>query len=305
MKKLFVLLFTSLFAVTSFAKEIKIGITQFVSHPTLDQVRRGIIAGLAEEGYHPGENLQIKYKNANGNIVVSSQIAKQFASHDLDVVVAITTPSAHAAKKALRSKKPLVFATVTDPVSAGLVKSLSNQQDNVTGTRNPLALGKQLTYLKEILPNVQKLGVLVNHSEDNSVALLKHLQEIAPNFNIKIFPASVKNSAEVSVASKSLIGKVDAIFLLQDNTMASALSSLVKIANKNKIPLFSSFIEGVEQGALAGLAYDEYEIGVQTGKLAARVIKQGTANGIAVEDPAKLTKMINSKTSRVLGINIK
>lgn len=297
----FFILFLNIYS----SAEIKIGITQFLSHPTLEKVRSGIIQGLKEKGLVEGKNLSISYKNANGNISLASQVAKQFSSQQLNLVIAITTPSAQTVKKALKGSIPLVFATVTDPLEAGLVKNLDNPRNNITGTSNPIIFKQQLEYLKLIMPRLKKLGVIINYSEDNSVTLLKKLEEIAPRLGIELVISSVTNTSDVPMVMKKLITKIEGLFLLQDNTVASSLNLVLKTAMQNNIPVFSTYIEAVERGALAGLAYDEFAIGKQTGKLAAKVIHNKSAVGLAVEKPQLQERVINLKTAKRLGIKIK
>ncbi len=302
---IFFLLF--LFNITLYANvkdNAKIGISQFVVHPSLEKVRQGILDGLKKEGFVSGKNLTVNYKNANGNIVLSSQIAKQFASQDLDVAIAITTPSSQTLKNALKSSIPLVFSTVTDPVSAGLVEDLEKPKDNITGVTNPLMLESQFDYMMKISPDIKTVGVFINYSEDNSVGLLKKLKSIAKKRDIQILEGSVSNSSEVSLAIKSLVKKIDAIFLLQDNIVASAVNVINKVAASNDVPVFSTYVEAVEKGSLAGLAYDEYAIGFKTGIMAAKVINASTADGIPVESPIVVEKLINLKTANSLGIKI-
>jgi putative tryptophan/tyrosine transport system substrate-binding protein len=301
-----IFLFSLLITNLSSANTPKIvAITQIVAHPTLDKVRQGIIQGLKQENFIDKQNIIIDYQNANGNITLAAQIAKKFISQDSNVIIAITTPSAQTVASAAKNTNiPIVFATVTDPIKAKLVSSLQHPTGNITGTSNPSAIKQQLKMIKQFLPKIKTLGLVINFSEINSVELLAQVQNEAKILGIKVKVAAAVNSSEVSSAGKSLVGKAQAILLLQDNTIASALPSLMKTMQKNKIPVFASFIEAVEQGAVAALAYDEYQIGVQTGIIAAKILNGKKPNDIPVEAPQKLSFIVNEKIAASLDIKI-
>lgn len=302
---LFSTIITSLFITSSAGALVlkKVGITQIVAHPTLDKVRQGVIDGLAEAKFIDQDNIVIDYQNANGNIALASQIAKKFVGGDSNVIVAITTPSAQAAASATKGTQlPVVFATVTDPLKAGLVTSLTHPGGNITGTSNPSAIKQQLEFIKQTLPAIKNLGLIINYSEVNSVELLDQVKRESARIGITPEVATITNSSEVGAAAKSLVGKVQCVLLLQDNTVASSLPSLMKIMNAHNIPVFATFAEAVAQGAVASLAFDEYQIGIQTGKMVARILSGAKPGDMPVETPQKLELTINKKAAKKLGV---
>jgi putative ABC transport system substrate-binding protein len=281
----------------------KVAITQIVAHPTLDKVRSGIIDGLKEANFINNQSIKIDYQNANGNIVLANQIAKKFVSENSDIIIAITTPSAQAAANAAKATHiPVVFATVTDPVKAKLVVSLNHPGGNITGTNNPSAIKEQIQLVQQFIPGIKNLGLIINFSEVNSVELMNQVKQETKKLGINLITTSVTSSADVSLAAKGLVSKVQAIFLLQDNTVASALPALMKVMDQNHIPVFASFAEAVDQGAVAALAYDEYQIGVQTGKIAAKILNGETPENIPVETPKQLDLIVNKEVAAKLGI---
>ena len=285
----------------------KVAISQIVAHPTLDKVRLGIIAGLKEAGFNDHKNIIIDYQNANGSVVLASQIAKKFVSENNDIIIAITTPSAQTVASVAHSVKsdiPIIFATVTDPVKAKLVSSFEYPGGNITGTSNPSAIAQQLALVKKFLPDIKSLGLVINFSEVNSVELLSQVKQESKKSNIEVVVVAANSSSGVSSAAKSLVAQVQAVFLLQDNTVASALPSLMKVMNKNNIPVFATFTEAIDQGALAAMAYDEYQIGIQTGKMAAKVLNGTKPEDIPVESPIKLDLVVNKKVARALNLKI-
>jgi putative ABC transport system substrate-binding protein len=285
----------------------KLAISQIVAHPTLDKVRLGIIDGLKAAGFTDHENIIIEYQNANGNMILASQIAKKFVSENNAVIIAITTPSAQTVANVAKSVKsgiPIIFATVTDPIKAKLVSSYEHPGGNITGTSNPSAISQQLALLKKFLPDIKSLGLAINFSEVNSVELLSQVKQEAKKMNIEVVTVAANNSSDVPLAAKNLASKVQAVFLLQDNTIASALPAFMKVMNKNNVPVFASFMEAIDQGAVAAVAYDEYQIGIQTGNMVARVLNGTKPRDIPVESPIKLDLVINKEVAQKLNLQI-
>ena len=282
-----------------------IAITQIVGHASLDKVRQGVIDELAANGYRDGKAAHITFQNAQGSVVVATQIAQHFVAEHPDVIVAIATPSAQAAVNAAKKTAiPVVFATVTDPIQAKLVTNLQHPNGNVTGTRNITAVAKQLEQIKQLMPNIKTIGIVLNYGEVNSVQLLHTITEDAAKMNITVKAAATPSSAEAQTAANSIMGQVDALLLLQDNTVASALPAVLKVAEKNNTPVFSTFLDAVQAGALAGVAYDEYAIGKQTGKIVVQILRGKKPGDIAVTDPNNVETAINLTTAKQLHLNL-
>lgn len=299
--KLFSVLFVTIICCNGYAIIGKtIGITQITSHDSLDQVRRGVEDTLKKEG---NQN-KVMFANAQGNVATAIHIANKFVGEKVDAIVAITTPSAQAAIKAANGKIPVVFATVTDPIGAGLVDNLNRPGKNVTGTRNRPPIEDLLKLMKQVLPKIKSIGIVLNFGESNSVYLVEVIEKLTRLIGVEVFTAAAGSSSEVSIAAKSLVKKVDTILLIENNTVASALPGLLKVTDEAKMPVFSSFCEAVEKGAMLGLAFNEYEIGVQTGKIVQRILNGETPGDIAVEAPLKMDLVINKKVADVLGVNI-
>lgn len=282
-----------------------IAITQIVRHESLDSVVQGIVDELAASGYQDKKTARVILENAQGNIVLAAQIAQRFVAEHPDVMIAIATPSAQTLVNAAKKTNiPIVFASITDPLQAKLVNDLKHPGGNVTGTRNVAPIDKQIALIKQLLPQVKTIGLVINYGEANSVQMLKTVKEQASRLNIKVKVATAANSSEVQMATNSLVKQVDAFFLLQDNTVASALPTLLKIADQNKIPVFSTYISAVKKGALAGIALDEYVIGKQTGKIVVKILKGEKPGDIPVEDPNKIDFAINVDTAKKLNLKI-
>lgn len=282
-----------------------IAITQIVGHESLDKVRQGILDELSAQGYQDRKNAHIIIDNAQGSVVMAAQIAQKYITMHPDVVVAIATPSAQAVANADKKVQiPIVFASISNPVSAKLVPQLAAPGGYMTGTRNVSPLDKQIALIKNFMPHAKTIGVVINYGEANSVELLKTLQSEAKRQGIVIKVAAVTTSAEVKMAVETFIQQIDAMFLLQDNTVASALPALIRVTQQHHVPVFSSYQDAVKAGALAGLAFDEYDIGRQTGAMVVRILHGEHPGSMNVEDPHKIQLLINTQAMKQLQIKI-
>ena len=308
MKKL-VLVLSSLLLSLSFlqaassTKMQSVAITQIVEHPALDACRVGVKDALEQEGFKIGENLKWSFENAQGQIVNTISIAKKFAGDKPDVIVAIATPSAQAVVKNAPGI-PLVFSAITDPIGAGLVKKLKKPGKNATGVSDLTPITSHLELIKTVIPKVKKVGVVYNSGEANSLTLVKLLKENGKAMGIKIIEAVAPKSSEVLSATRSLAGKVDAIYVPTDNTVISAFEAVVKVGNDAKIPVFAGDTDSVKRGAVAALGFDYYDVGIQTGKIVAKILKGEKVGNIDVQTVSKLKLAINPKSAKKMGVEI-
>ena len=287
---------------TAGAQEYRIGISQFVEHPALDNARNGFIEGLAEEGFSE-EDIEFIEQNAQADFATAQSIAQQFKNGDIDLVLAITTQNAQAAVNVI-ANIPVLFTAVTDPVEAGIVNSMENPGGNVTGTTDMNPVSRQIELIKEFLPEITDLGVLYNPGEVNSVVQVDLVKEVTAEMGIKLHEATVSNSSEVSLAASSLVGDVDAVYVPTDNIIVSALPSVLNITNQNNIPVFASENGQVRQGAIATLGIDYTLLGIQTGKMAARVLNGANPAEMPVESSDELKLYLNKKAAENLGLEI-
>jgi len=284
------------------AQEYRIGISQFVEHPALDAAREGFIEGLAEEGFNE-ENIEFIEQNAQADFATAQSIAQQFKSNNLDLILAIATPNAQAAANVIKDT-PVLFTAVTDPVEAGIVQSMEVPGGNLTGTTDMNPVAQQIELIREFLPEITDLGVLYNPGEVNSVVQVDLLKKVTSEMGIKLHEGTVSNSSEVSLAASSLIGDVDAIYVPTDNIIVSALPSVLNITNQNNIPVFASENGQVRQGSIATLGIDYRLLGIQTGKMAARILNGAETAEMAVESSDELKLYLNTKAAENLGLEI-
>lgn len=304
MRKLFIALAAaSAIAAPAAAETVTVAVTAIVEHPALDACRDGVKAALAEAGFKEGENLNFVYESAQGNPATATQIARKFVGENPTVIVPISTPSAQAVVSATQSI-PVVFTAVTDPVGAQLVASMDKPGGNVTGISDFSPLADHLALIKEITPNVAKLGVIYNPGEANAVSLIEALKKMAPDAGVEIVESNATKTSEVQGAALALVGKADAIYVPTDNTIVSALEAAVKVAVENKVPLYAGDTDSVGRGAIAAVGFNYFDIGKQTGEVVAAVLK-GTAPGdIAVKVAAGTDLVVNPKAAQSMGVTI-
>jgi putative ABC transport system substrate-binding protein len=284
------------------AQEYRIGISQFVEHPALDAAREGFIEGLVEAGFSE-ENIEFIEQNAQADFATAQSIAQQFKSNNLDLILAIATPNAQAAANVIKDT-PVLFTAVTDPVEAGIVETMELPGGNLTGTTDMNPVAQQIELIKEFIPEITDLGVLYNPGEVNSVVQVDLVKEATAAMGIELHEGTVSNSSEVSLAASSLVGDVDAIYVPTDNIIVSALPSVLNITNQNNIPVFASENGQVRQGSIATLGIDYKLLGIQTGKMAARVLNGADTAEMAVESSDELKLYLNTKAAEDLGLEI-
>jgi len=282
-------------------KTYKIGVTQIVEHPSLDAARKGFEQALKDQGLPVEYDVQI----AQGDQSNNQTIAANFASDGVDLIFANSTPSAQAALNATKDI-PIVFTSVTDPVGAQLVQSMEQPGGNVTGTTDthPEAIPKTVQFIDKYIKG-NRVGMVYNAGEQNSVAQVDQVKKAMEGTDLKIVSASVSTSAEVKQATESLIGKVDCLYIITDNTVVSALESVIQVANEHDIPLFVGELDSVKRGGFAAYGFDYYDIGYEAGEMAAQILQDGKKpSELPVQYPQKLKLVINKKAAQEMGIEL-
>lgn len=261
------------------AADIKytIGISQFAEHGSLDNCRKGFLAGLAEEGIVEGENLTVVFDNAQADTGTASTIAESFVSQHVDMICAIATPSAMSAyNSSMETDIPVVYTAVSDPVGAGLAMEDNSSVGNVTGSSDILPVSAQLEMIRTMLPNAEKIGIIYTTSEANSISTIETYKELSGEYGFEIVEQGISSAQEVEMAAADLVGKVDCISNLTDNTVVSALQTVLALAADKNIPVFGSEIEQVKAGCIASMGIEYFELGRQTGEMAAKILKGET-----------------------------
>jgi putative ABC transport system substrate-binding protein len=280
-----------------------VAVTAIVEHPALDAARDGIKEALAAEGFVDGQTITFTYDSAQGNPATAAQIARKLVGEAPAVIVPISTPSAQAVVGATKDI-PVVFTAVTDPVGAKLVTNAQHPGANVTGMSDLSPIGKHLDLVKEIVPGVKTLGVIYNPGEANSLTLLELLKAEAPARGIAIDEAPAPKSSDVLPAAQSLVGQVEAIYVPTDNTVVTALEAIVQVGQQNQLPVIAGDTDSVPRGAIAALGFNYGDVGRQTGKIVARVLRGEKPGDIPVEGVEITELAVNPGAAEAMGVTL-
>lgn len=289
-------------ALSAYGKGYAVSVNQFVEHPALDAVLQGMKDYLKENGVE----VEFTVHNAQANMGTANQIAQQMIGEKSDLLVAIATPSAQATAQAIKKapanlKRPFLFTAVTDPVAAGLVKDLENPGGNISGVSDLLPVQKHLEMVLEYKPTIKKLGVMYNAGEANSKATVERIKKLSKEMGFKVVDATAAKTADVYQAAKSLVGRVDAVFIPTDNTIVSALESVIKVGVQNKLPIFAADTDSVKRGAIAAMGFDYYKHGYQTGAMMEKILGGASPATTPVEFQKDLQLHINAKYADMMG----
>jgi putative ABC transport system substrate-binding protein len=235
-----------------------------------------------------------------------NSIAQSMAGDKPDVILAIATPSAQAVANATKGTSiPVLFTAVTDPVAAGLVESMEKPNTNLTGTTDMAPIADQIKLIKDIDPSVKNVGIIYNSGEVNSVVQVEMVKEVAKDLGLEIVEAVATSTSEVDQAAKSLVGKVDAIYVPTDNVAVTALEAIVQVAENNSILLVSAEKDSVNRGTVATIGLDYYKLGRQTGEMALKIIAgEAKPQDMPVEVQEQNDVIINLKAAKALNVSI-
>lgn len=282
----------------------RIGISQFITHQSLDATREGFVDELAKQGYIEGKNIEIDLQNAQGEQRNLKTISQQLAESS-DVVLAIATPSAQSLANTTQTT-PVIFSAVTDPVSAKLVESREHPGGNVTGTSDQSsdAISTQISLIKKVLPKAKTIGILYTQSEPNSVVQKDEAKRLLEEKGFTVVEKTILDSNNVKAAAESLMAEVDMVFVPTDNIISSTMETVKQVSIKHKVPVFGGSTEMIAVGGLYNYGTNYEELGRQTARMLIRVLEGEKPENIAVELPEKLELHTNKEMADALGIDI-
>lgn len=280
-------------------KSFTIGISQLAEHPALDDARRGFEDGLKELGV----NAEIIHQNAQGDIPISLSIAQKFVKDKVDLIFAIATPAAQTAKQATDSI-PIIFSAVTDPVIAELVDSVEIPGGNVTGTSDAAPIEAQLRIFKKLNKDIKKIGIIYNTDESNSQIQIDIVKELAIKLDLEIITVGVSAINDISQAASSLAKKVDGIYTITDNMVASAINVVAQKAIENNIITVGAEDSHVSGGILISDGISYYELGRQSARMAKEILVDGKSpSTFPSETSSNTKKSFNASTLKALGLD--
>ncbi|MDR1040792.1 MAG: ABC transporter substrate-binding protein [Deltaproteobacteria bacterium] len=282
------------------ASAYTVSINQFVEHPSLNESVRGFKEQLAELG------AEVNYHehNAQADMPTVTQIVNQIIDEKPDLVLAVATPSAQITAQRIKDV-PILFTAVTDPVDARLVASMTKPGANVSGTTDLNPVAAQLALIKEIQPVAKNIGIIYNAGESNSVVQVELARRAAAANGLELVEAVTADTAGVMAAAQSLIGKVDAIYLPTDNTVISSVEAVIKVSLDHKIPIYPAEDDSLRKGGVAVLSISYYQLGRQTGRMAAKILVDGADPGqLTVEEQSDFNLIVNRAFADKIGLEI-
>lgn len=277
-----------------------IGIAKFVSHPALDAIEKGIVDELASSK----PEFKIDVQNANADMNTAGQIARRFAQQKTAVAVGIATPTAQALANQIKDR-PVIYAAVTDPVAAGLVASWDRGGPNITGTSDMTPVQEQLDLLRE-LEDIKRVGHIYASGEANSLVIARMVRDYCAEHGLEYVETTITNSSEARQALLSIAGRIDGLYLGNDNTVFSALSGIAEVGLEKKIPIVTADPSSAETiPVLAALGYDYYRMGVATGRLVVRILngeKPADIPALLPKDSEDMALVLNLDVAGKLGL---
>ncbi len=285
------------------SEKVKIGVLQFVTHDSLDEIYKGIKAGLEEGGYSTTDNLEIDFMNAEADQSQVQTMSKKLVDNGNELLIGIATPAAQGLANAT-TELPIIMGAVTDPVGANLVTDLKNPGGNITGVSDQTPVADAVSLIKEITPNAKTIGILYSSNEDNSKIQVAEFKAAAEEAGYTVLEYAVASSNELASTVEVATSKTDVLFTPVDNTVASAFSTVVSVANKTKTPIFTSVEDMVEGGGIASVTLSQYDLGVATGKMAAKILDGANPGDTPVQIFNEGTIVVNQKVAKELGITL-
>ena len=284
-------------------KMYRVGILQLAEHPALDAANKGFVDGLREEGFV--DNVILDHQNAQGDQSNLNTIAQRFVARNSDLVVAIATPAVQAMANATKDI-PVLGTAVTSFTTARLVDSDEHPGGNVSGTTDMVPMEKRVELVHQLLPNAKKIGTIYSSSEVNSQLQAESFRKEAQKYGMELVEITVSNVNDVPQAANQLaIMGIDAVYFPTDNIIASSYANIVTIFNSANLPVFPSDETWLKTGGLAAYSVDFYRLGVQTGHMAARVLRgESTPDSMPIEMQEPIKFVFNQDEADRLHIQI-
>lgn len=286
------------------AEKVNVGIVQLVEHAALDAANKGFVEGLASKGYKEGQNIAYDRQNAQADQSNLQNIAHRFVNNKVNLICAIATPAAQTVAN-VTSDIPIVATAVTDYKTAKLVKDNAKPGTNVTGTTDMNPVEQQLDLLLKLVPNAKSVGTIYCSSEVNSQLQIEILKKAAAAKGVTVKEATVSNVNDIQQAARSLVGKVQAIYVPTDNVLASAMPTLVSVTEEAKLPVICGEGGMVKAGGLATLGVDYYKLGFQAGEMAADILSgKSKPADMAIQAQKEFNAMVNLKEAEKIGLKV-
>lgn len=280
-----------------------IGVLQYMEHGALDDSYEGFVTALSNEGYVNGENIKLEFKNAQGDLSTAQTIANQYVTENVDMIFSIATQAVQSAYNATK-EIPILMTAVTDPVEAGVVNDWKVSGTNVTGTSDLTPVAKQMELIKELVPEAKTVGVIYTTSEVNSEVQVNMAEEAAKELGLEVIKVGVTTVNDILQAVASVIDKIDAMYAPTDNLIASSMPVLWNACVDKKVPIVAGVDTMVIDGAIATEGIDYYQLGYETGLMAAQVLEGKDPSTMPINTLENTTLIVNKKNAEAIGLTI-
>lgn len=260
------------------SNSMTVGVLQYISHPSLDEIYQGILTGLKEQGLEEGKNLKVVFQNGQGDQSKLNMMSQQLISEKPDVLIGIATPAAQALANATQ-EIPIVLGAITDPENAGLVSSNEHPGGNITGVSDQSPVEAQFDLLKLLLPATQRVGILISSAEDNAIVQAERAEVAAKERGLTTKRYVVPSSNEINSIVSNMVREIDTLYIPTDNIIANNMSAVAQIATQAHVPIIPSVASMVEEGGVATIGINQTDLGVQTGRMAADIVLKNQKPG--------------------------
>lgn len=283
------------------SEKFVIGISQMMEHPALDASRQGFIDGLKELGV----NVEYLDQNAQGDTNNALMIAQKFVRDDVDLIFAIATPPAQAAKQAIKGTDiPMLFTAVADPVFSQLVPDFSVTEENITGTSNAAPIKENLELFRELKADIKDIGIIYSIGESNSEIQVTRSKEIGEEIGLNIETVGITSVNDIPQAIDTISKSVEGIYLVTDNMVASSIPLVAKLCKEKGLLTVAADASQVEGGILLARGISYHELGKETAVMAKQIlVDKKDVSEIPVRTLDKLTKKVNVETMEALGLS--
>lgn len=280
----------------------RIGIVPFTV--VNDRVIQGFQEKLAENGWVQGRNVQYRIMPADGKLeALDARVKELLAWHPALIMSASTPPSQAAYRLTRGTDVPLVFAPVSDPLAAGIVKTLGHPGEQTTGVRLSTSNGLRLQWLQRMAPEAQVYYVPYSLNDKSSLVTLQQIEADARVLGLRLITTPLNSMDEIEQAARNIPAEAQAIFLPQDSRIEARIELYVRAAQEHHLPLSAPSLIQVEQGALMSYGFDHREIGRQAGRLASEILRGAQAGMLPVET-AENYLAVNLQAAQAIGLTI-
>jgi len=285
-------------------KQYTMGLCYFAPEAAHDELLSGLWQRMKELGFVRDSNLKVIESHSNGEIGNISSILLNMDYLQLDLILATSTPCVTAAMATVK-KHPVAFTYCSDPIAAGVGKSLDDHAPGITGIGSFPPVEKTLQFILDVIPGTKKIGTIYNTSEANSRSVVGLIRKLSGKMGFELIEMPVVNTSEVFQASQIIVGKgIDVLYITGDNTALQAFDAIAGVCNSNHLPLVVNEMAFVSKGAFAGIGIGWQSVGYHTGDLVGKMLNGASPATIPLENYVNEMVAIDEAKTKSLGLTI-